>query len=92
MSKRVKCSSICHAAVLCTAKTSLVLGLPGYVMMIMELAPVVSLGNVDCLLHLDLRASTMSQKTDLKNWCFLDPLITHGMDGLPLCHVEFTQN
>lgn len=67
MSKRVKCSSICQAIILCTAKTSPVLGLPDNVMMIMELALVVSLGNVDCLLQLDFRASMVSQKTDLKN-------------------------
>lgn len=58
-------------------------------MVIVELAQVVSLVNVDRLLQLDLGASTMSQKTDLKNWCFLDPLTTHDVDGLPLCHVEF---
>lgn len=85
---RFKCSSICSAIILCTAKTSPVLGLLGNIMMIMELAVVVSLANVDCLLQLGLRASTMSQKTGLKNWCFLDALITPGVDGLPLRHAE----
>lgn len=58
-------------------------------MMIMELALVVSLGYVDGLLQLDLRASMMSQKTDLKNWCFLDALTSRGVDGLPLHCAEF---
>lgn len=79
----------CHAIILCPAKTSPILGLLGNIMMIMELALVVSLGYVDCLLQLDLRASMMSQKTDLKNWCFLDALTTCGVDGFPLRHAEF---
>lgn len=54
-SLRVKCSSIYHTVILCTAKTSPVSELPGN-MTIMELALVVSLGNVDYLLQLDLRA------------------------------------
>lgn len=86
---RVKRSSIYHLIILCTAKTTPVLGLPGNIMMIMELALVISLGNVDFLLQLDLRASTVSQKTDLKNWCFLDALFTCVVHGLPLHHAEF---
>lgn len=86
---RVKGSSLFQAIIFCAAKTSLVLGLLGTITMIMELAVMVSLGNVDCLLLLGLRASTMPQKTDLKNWCFLDALTTPGVEGLPLHHAEF---
>ena len=67
-----------------------VLGLPGNIIMIVELALVVSFSNVDCQLQLGLRASTVSLKDR-----FEEPVpfrgtyrSAAGMGGFPLHHCE----